>query len=449
MKIWDNIKISFTNLRKRKLRTFLTSFAIAIGTMLIVSMVGLGVGLKDMVIKEIKQQTSVTQIYVMPYRQMQPVNVNLTEEDLKKAEEEKANSYKKITEEDILKIKGIAEVDDIQSVISTRITYTQLNGKKSYANKGMGFDLNYSVFTKAEIEKVRVEKNDNSIQPIIAGRNLQKGDINAVVVGEKYLKAMGFNDYNAVLGQEIVINCEISQFPGAPAVTPFTGKAVIVGVVSEEFSDYADSIIMPIEMAAAIQGYYNSNPSYYKEKGPDNLVVQAKSLDDVKKIADEISKMDFTVQTYQSVVDEVNKMFNIFEGLLAVGGLVVLFVASLGVINTMIMAIYERTRSIGIMKAIGASKNTIRRIFLMESGTLGFVGGVIGVILGWMTTKLLGFALNQYLKSQGNSAVDIFSMPIWLTLGGLAFAILISVIAGLYPAARASKLDPIEALRYE
>jgi len=85
----------------------------------------------------------------------------------------------------------------------------------------------------------------------------------------------------------------------------------------------------------------------------------------------------------------------------------------------------------------------------MESGTLGFVGGVIGVILGWMTTKLLGFALNQYLKSQGNSAVDIFSMPIWLTLGGLAFAILISVIAGLYPAARASKLDPIEALRYE
>ncbi|SHE50105.1 ABC transporter [Caldanaerobius fijiensis DSM 17918] len=126
-----------------------------------------------------------------------------------------------------------------------------------------------------------------------------------------------------------------------------------------------------------------------------------------------------------------------------------LFVAAIGVINTMIMSIYERTRSIGIMKAVGASKDNIKNLFLVESGLLGFIGGIMGILFGWLGTKILGFIFNIYIKSKGGTYTEIFYIPLWLVLGSLAFSILVTVIAGLYPATRAAKLDPIEALRYE
>jgi putative ABC transport system permease protein len=124
-------------------------------------------------------------------------------------------------------------------------------------------------------------------------------------------------------------------------------------------------------------------------------------------------------------------------------------VSSLGIINTMVMSILERTREIGIMKAIGGSDRDVRGIFMVEAGTIGLIGGVAGIILGWAVGRLINFGANIYITRQGGTEGNLFSLPWWLIGGALAFALFVSLIAGSFPARRAARLDPIQALRHE
>ena len=139
-------------------------------------------------------------------------------------------------------------------------------------------------------------------------------------------------------------------------------------------------------------------------------------------------------------------ILNIFLSLI---GSIALTVSSLGIVNTMVMSILERTREIGIMKAIGASDNDIRRIFLVEASAIGLLGGLAGIALGWLVGRVINFGANVYIQSQGGTAGTLFSLPLWLIASAIAFSIVISLIAGSYPASRAARLDPIQALRHD
>jgi ABC-type antimicrobial peptide transport system permease subunit len=133
----------------------------------------------------------------------------------------------------------------------------------------------------------------------------------------------------------------------------------------------------------------------------------------------------------------------------SVGGLALL-VAALGVANTMMMAIYERTREIGVLKALGASAREIRRLFTIEAGMIGLIGGVFGLIFGSLLGKLVDWIAHRYLISEGITGVgDLSVVPWWLAVGALVFAAVVGILAGLYPAARAARLDPVTALRHE
>ena len=160
--------------------------------------------------------------------------------------------------------------------------------------------------------------------------------------------------------------------------------------------------------------------------------------------------MGFESDTLQTFLDEVNRIFSILQVMLSSIGLLALFVASIGIVNTMIMAIYERTREIGVLKALGSSNGEVLRLFMVEAGLIGLLGGIVGVVLGW----LLGLALNaiilQYLKDQQVPInAPFFVVTPELVLASLAFATLVGVAAGLYPAFRAARLDPLAALRHE
>jgi putative ABC transport system permease protein len=118
-------------------------------------------------------------------------------------------------------------------------------------------------------------------------------------------------------------------------------------------------------------------------------------------------------------------------------------------VNTLVMAILERRREIGIMKAIGASDADIRKLFFAEAGAMGILGGIVGVVLGWAIGQIINFGVNIYLKSQSVPPEHFWSVPLWLVVFSIVFAILVSLVSGLYPAGRAAKLDPVQALRYE
>jgi putative ABC transport system permease protein len=143
------------------------------------------------------------------------------------------------------------------------------------------------------------------------------------------------------------------------------------------------------------------------------------------------------------------RAFIILDILLSLVGSIALTVSSLGIMNTMVMSILERTREIGIMKAIGGSDADVARIFLVEASGIGVLGGLVGVLLGWVVGRAINFGANIYIQSQGGTAGNLFSLPIWLIGGAIAFSWVISLIAGSYPARRAAKLDPIQALRHD
>lgn len=446
MNFMDYIKTAFKNLRRRKARTFLTSFAISIGTMLVIVMVSMGVGAQNLILSKLKEQATVTQINVSPYKTDTSVKVNLDGEGDEETDEKK--NFKRISDEDIQKIKNMKDVEDVSVYLTTQLSKIELDGKKRSRVMASGMDLNYEVFPKTNIEAMREKEKNKALEIITNGRNLQKGDKNEVIISESFLKKLGIKEYKSVIGKDLSITASMPEAPGVPKVAPMTMKLKVVGTINEKYTQ-SDNIIMPIETAAAIQAYYNFDENYYKNQGPNSVTVSAKSIDDVKSITSEIEKLGYGASSFESVVKMVKSFFAVFEGILAIGGIIVIFVAAIGVINTMTMSIYERTRSIGIMKAVGASRSSIRKIFIAESGAIGFLGGIMGLGFGWINSKILSLVLNQYLKSKSIDTVQIFSMPLWLILGAVGFAVVISILSGLLPAARASKLDPIESLRYE
>jgi putative ABC transport system permease protein len=115
----------------------------------------------------------------------------------------------------------------------------------------------------------------------------------------------------------------------------------------------------------------------------------------------------------------------------------------------MVTSILERTREIGIMKAIGGSEGDIRKIFFVEAATIGVIGGVFGLILGWVVTRIANVIANSYLRPEGFAPVDFFFIPLWLIMGAIAFAVGVSLLAGVYPAVRAARVDPVQALRHD
>jgi putative ABC transport system permease protein len=180
-----------------------------------------------------------------------------------------------------------------------------------------------------------------------------------------------------------------------------------------------------------------------------SLSVRVGSPNQVPPVEDAIKKLGFNAFSLVDATRSMRQFFAVLDGFLAIFGSLALAVASIGIVNTLVMAILERRREIGIMKAIGASDADVRGLFFAEAGAMGLVGGAAGVTLGWVIGRLINFGTNIYLERQHFPPAQIWSVPLWLVLSAIAFSIVVSLLSGLYPAARAARLDPVQALRYE
>jgi putative ABC transport system permease protein len=162
-----------------------------------------------------------------------------------------------------------------------------------------------------------------------------------------------------------------------------------------------------------------------------------------------LKELGFTAFSLLDASKSLRIFFSVFDLLLGIFGSLALAVATLGIINTLVMAILERRREIGVLKALGAADRDVKQLFFVEAGVMGLFGGMLGTLLGWLIGRSLTLGTNLYLHRQNLPGVDISSVPWWLVLGGIGFAVFVSLAAGLYPASRAARLDPVQALRYE
>ena len=160
-----------------------------------------------------------------------------------------------------------------------------------------------------------------------------------------------------------------------------------------------------------------------------------------------MEKLGFSEFRFAQEFEELQKFFFYFDLALSVVGLIALITASLGIVNTMVMSITERKREIGILKSLGADEGEIRGLFLVESGVIGVFGTIGGIALGWMIARIVSFIAQAYMRKEGIPEMELFAMPLWLILIALAVGVGVSMLAGFYPAARAARVDAVEALR--
>jgi putative ABC transport system permease protein len=168
-----------------------------------------------------------------------------------------------------------------------------------------------------------------------------------------------------------------------------------------------------------------------------------------KAIRDSVEALGYRAFSFAAQFEELQRVFFYFDLALGVVGLIALITASLGIVNTMVMSITERRKEIGILKSLGADEPDIRRLFLVESGVIGLLGTCLGIAFGWLITRIVSAIAQAYMRNQGIPAMELFALPVWLLLLAVGIGVGVSVLAGWYPAARAARVDPVEALRGE
>jgi putative ABC transport system permease protein len=228
----------------------------------------------------------------------------------------------------------------------------------------------------------------------------------------------------------------------------------ITGVLAETRGQADGSVYMRLDEVTAWNEWARGTRINRNKEGYAMIIVKAENPDVVIELADQINSLGFMANTPQAVVEGINSFFTVLQIVFGGVGAIALLVAAIGIANTMTMSILERTREIGLMKAVGATNQDVLSIFLGEAAGIGFIGGLGGVLLGWGSSAVLNLIALSYFASQvseqgGMPPTMVTTTPLWLPIFGLIFATLVGLVSGLYPALRAATMVPVNALKYE
>ena len=279
---------------------------------------------------------------------------------------------------------------------------------------------------------------------MLAGRPLGDGDTDGMVIlaglanqliGDSDL------DYADLVGETVSLTVRLPRGETKDFNTRIKGV---------ENSRSFQTANLGLKERTEIKAWWYGRPDTLYTDGYDRLVVRAIDDNAVPTVLAAAEELGLQAQSLGAVLEIANRVLAVMQALLGSVGALALLVATLGVANTMMMAIYERTREIGVLKALGARNKEVRRMFTADAVLLGFIGGIVGLILGTLLGRLVDQIGHYYLAREGVTGIGQMSIvPPWLAIGALVFAAFIGVIGGFYPAARATRLDPVEALKHE
>lgn len=421
MRTGDLFRLSFDNLRRQKLRTFLTTLGVAIGVTALVLMVSLGVGLKIQLLKLFETDFMLRSMTVT-----------------------KGNEGKESRSSFLpFRFEGTPLAPEDIALIAS------LSGVES-VTPNLNLVLNM----------VTDENNPNAtiIAPILAiPQSTTIDDLKTMIVAGEFWKSpderaviipSSIADGEKIVGKKVRFKKFIDRSEERDEKTMYT----VAGVYdSNRMGLSGGAIWMAIthaeELRASTKG--GNIPLLWdpEQKRYLSAFVKAKSIGDVERVKEALRAGGYQPRSSLDAVHSINILFLIVEGFLACIGGVGLIVSLLGIANTMAMAVLERRREIGILKALGAKDGTVRSIFLLESAFIGLAGGVAGNAAAWAAGK----ALNMVSHAQFNlpQEIELFHLALWLAVASILFSTTISALAGYFPARRAARLDPVKALHYE
>ncbi len=453
MRAGDLFDLALRNLREAVLRNSLTTLGVAVGVASLVAMLSLGVGLQELASKRLSNSGLFDTVIVMPRRNMQmmrrpaaaatPVKeAPALDDDARKTMERLPNVVEVYPQ-----IRFPTEVRYNGSPYSTIVAGVPDSARGNGAYDGIQGSFFSGPNADEAILQIEFAKDLTEQTATLIGKDL------VVRYAEREALPPQSGSGDGGIGNSADANA------GGFSIVPREKKLRIVGIIETEpaagFGGFGSGrLLIPLEVASTLRAAQvndlrdavratNGKPAYA------SLTVRATSPSQVEPIETAIKNMGFGTFSLLDATRNLRLFFTIFDLLLAIFGSLALAVATLGIINTLVMAILERRREIGILKALGAADRDVKQLFFVEAGVMGLFGGVLGVGFGWFIGRALTWGTNIYLHRQNLPSAHVFSVPWWLVLSAIAFAVIVSLAAGLYPATRAARLNPVEALRYE
>ena len=432
MKFLDMVGTSASNLWRNKGRTFLTVIAIFIGAFTITLTSAVNTGVNDY----IERQLSIFGKENKGVQIVKKVEMNGISGDLREYKEGETGDDKdqsiystpSLTKSDIEKLKKIEGLENVKPAESISGDYIEgANGKKFASGNINAIDENTEI--KLDIKTGR----DNPVK-------------NDVVISQDYVESLGFTDDKNALGKTIKMQFS-NQFNGEKKVYEFK----VSGVMNKNLLQNQLTVISS-EFKKEILAFQQKNmPEAQKEKyfaATATLKPEFRNEEKLQMVKNAGDKEKYTITTYADQIKNLTNVVNAITGGLTVFGAIALLAASFGIINTLYMSVRERTREIGLMKAMGLSNGKIFQLFSIEAILIGVIGSILGIVLA----SLAGAALNNFATANFLKGLEGFELTKFTLQNNTIITVAIAIVAflaGALPARSASKKDPIEALRYE
>jgi putative ABC transport system permease protein len=457
MKGRDLTELAVRNLREAILRNSLTTLGVAVGVASLVAMLSLGVGLQALASSRLTKSGLFDAVFVTSRR-----GFGGPGEGPPKPNPIAHEKFKPLDEDARRQFAALPNVVDVYPQIRflTDVRYqgnsysTNVLGVPESSRATSAFDsITGKYFSSPTAEEAILQADfakELSPQP-------------ATLVGKEI--TLRYAERRAVSSDEISKEQDIDKqldemMSGGISIVSREKKLRIAGIIESDPSAGIGGfgggrVFLPIRVAEQLHAAQANDVQDFVRGGGSGkptyaaLTIRVKNPKNVQQVEDAIKKLGFNAFSLLDAARSLRLVFTVFDLFLGLFGSLALTVASLGIINTLVMAILERRREIGVLKGLGATDGDVRSLFFAEAGAMGLFGGIFGVALGWLIGEALTWGATIYLRRQDLPGVKISYVPWWLALSAIAFAVAVSLIAGLYPAGRAARLNPVEALRYE
>lgn len=439
MRVWDLVLMIFSNLKRTKLRVLFCCLGMMIGTMGILLTGALGFGMEKGTTKTMLAMGELTEIIVFGETPAE------FEAWIDPTRIQKRKKRIKLDQKFISEIEKWKEVENVNPSIL-------VNGN-------------------IEIGRIKRQRNEDRRETYInihnylpglkikKGKELKKEEKGSIIIGAKIAE-----DIKRKLAKERKISKEEIDLINEKAVLKIRKniegseeikilKVKIVGLLTEGQGFEKDyNIYLPLNEVAELKKWQENDPNIFQKRGYEKLIVNVKSIDKVLEVQKELKEKGLDVYSNKEMIDQVKQGFLLIQlGLLGIGA-IALIVASIGILNIMLISVYERIREIGIMKAVGASNKEIIRIFLGEGGIIGIIGGILGIGMSFLGMLIINFITKYSFLRQGvpeEEIVSVLFIPFWFIVFTLIFSFFIGLFASIYPALKAIKVDIVEAFRHE
>jgi putative ABC transport system permease protein len=468
VKIPDLTELALRNLRESLLRNSLTTVGISVGVASLVAMLSLGIGLRQLFSQRLAKSGLFDTVLVTSRRDLRNFDRNDQRNGPTPGE---SRVLDEAARQEIERLPNVLEAyPDIRFITELRYDdkphLTTIAALPSSAKTNEAFDgMQGGFFSSDTAPEAILQKSfaeellGKSSAPGAPEANV--GELAKPLLGKELI--MRYSQRAPAASQPVPLRpseaaADDSIVGAAYSVVLREQKLKIVGVSDLDPESMRGptraKVFLPLKLAESLHVMQPTDLREISRSASEQPVyssvsVRVKNPSQVQSVEQAVKKMGFTTFSILDASRGLQLVFTVLFAFLGIFGSLALIVASIGIVNTLVMAILERRREIGIMKAIGASDSDVRAIFFAEAGAMGILGGIVGVALGWAIGQVINLATNIYLKSQSFPPEHLWAVPWWLVAFAILFAFFVSLAAGLYPAGRAARLDPVQALRYE